>query len=103
MTDDIFWRKNLKRIRESKGWTLDQLARLAKVSKSQLSMLENGQRTFTQATLTRILDELGIDFADLFCKCTTEKRKTYPADFNPAKLRRHQKIIHIEPHKKSKF
>jgi transcriptional regulator with XRE-family HTH domain len=93
MADDERWRENLKRARESKGWTLDQLARLTGITKSQISMLEKGKRTFTQKTLTPIVDELGIDFADLFCGCSFNKRKTDPQDFNPHKLRRHLKII----------
>jgi transcriptional regulator with XRE-family HTH domain len=100
MTDDKIWRRNLKRIRKEKGLTLDQLARLANTTKSQLSMLENGQRPFTQKLLGAILNELGLDFADIFCGCSFRKRSTDPADLNHNKLRHtHQKVVSI-PRKK---
>lgn len=95
MADNRRWRANLKRFREEKDWTLEQLARLAGCTKSQLSMLENGRRPFTQKTLAAIIDQLGIDFSDLFCGCSLKKRRTDPAGFNPAKLRLHHKVVPI--------
>lgn len=96
MADDQRWRDNLRKAREAMGLTLDQLARLSGKTKSQISMLEKGKRPFTQKTLSVLVDELGIDFADLFCGCSLKKRKTDPADFDPKKIRsHHNKIVNI--------
>jgi transcriptional regulator with XRE-family HTH domain len=93
MADDKRWRKNLKRARQEKGLTLDQLARLAGTTKGQISMLENGKRPFTQKLLAAIVNELGIDFADLFCGCGFYKRNSDPANFNPKSVRQSPRII----------
>ena len=88
MADNIHWRQNLAVLRKEKGLTLEQMAKLTGLSKSYLSMLENGDRDFTQKSLSLIVDELKISFADLFCGCSRQKRHNDPPEYDPRKLRK---------------
>ena len=96
MPDNRLWREALKRAIEKQGRKPEEVAKYAKVSKSQVSMMLNGKRDFTQKTLGAILDFLQMEWSDLFCGCNAEKRKTDPENFNPQKVRNTPKLIQFK-------
>jgi len=57
--------KNLKRIREERGLSLDKVAILTKVSKSMLGQIERGESNPTLATVWKIASGLHIGFTEL--------------------------------------
>ena len=54
--------------REFRGLTQDQLASRIEMTQSNLSMLENGKRAYTQQTLEVIADALNTDVASLIMR-----------------------------------
>lgn len=64
--------QKLRRLRENQGLTLVQLAKLAQLSKSQVSFLERNERGATPPTAARLAQALGVAIADL-------RRDTTPA------------------------
>ena len=57
--------ENLRFIRLQKKMTLQELSRMSKVSKSQLSQIERNVSVPTVAKLQKIADALGLKFSDL--------------------------------------
>lgn len=57
--------QQIRSAREKRGWTQEQLAVHADVSRSTVQNLENGRRQPHRASLRRIADALGVDVADL--------------------------------------
>ncbi len=56
----------LKRLRERKGWTQDQLAQKARVTRPYVTMLEAGARKAPSvATLKRLARALGVPVTEL--------------------------------------
>lgn len=56
----------LRDLRAGRGWTLDELARLAGLSKSYLSRIEDGERQPSLASLLSLTQAYGIPLAALF-------------------------------------
>lgn len=56
---------NIKRIRQEKGLSLDELSRLSGVSKSMLAQIERGEGNPTISTLWKISNGMGIPFDSL--------------------------------------
>lgn len=57
--------QQIRSAREKRGWTQEQLAVHADVSRSTIQNLENGRRQPHRASLRRIADTLGLDVAAL--------------------------------------
>ena len=57
---------NLKRLRQEKGYTQQELAELCNMSTTTIGMYEVGGRTPSFATIELIADKLGIEAAQLF-------------------------------------
>lgn len=57
---------NLKRLREGKGLTMQALANLAEVEKSQIVRIENGQVDAKVSSLYVIATALKVDIKELF-------------------------------------
>ncbi len=75
----------VKELREAKGWNQTVLAYHARVSPSQVSLIETGKRNPTATTLKGIADALGVEVGDLFPKVQAtlpldngEERGNYP-------------------------
>jgi len=60
----------LRSVRQSRGWTLDTLASRAKLSKSYLSRLEDGDRQPSIAALLSISRALGVSLGSLLSEDT---------------------------------
>lgn len=58
--------EKLKKLRELKHMTQGDLANLSRVSQSLIANYENGNRKFTQKTLDKILDALGVTTAEFY-------------------------------------
>ena len=55
----------VKKIRIEKGYTIDKVAQLAKMSKGHLSRIERGETEPTISTLARLAMALKVDVNDL--------------------------------------
>lgn len=60
--------REVKRLREERGWSQAKLAVEADMSVSGVSMIENGQRNLTTTTLAKLAGAFGLEIADLFLK-----------------------------------
>ena len=58
--------REVKRLREAKGWSQTKLAVEAGMSVSGISMIENGYRNLSTTTLARLAEALGVGVRDLF-------------------------------------
>jgi len=58
--------RNVRRLREEKGWTQDELADKLKVEQMAVSLIENNRANPTLQTLEAIAACLGVRFIDLF-------------------------------------
>lgn len=56
----------VKKIRIEKGYTIDKVAQLAKMSKGHLSRIERGETEPTISTLARMAMALKVDVNDLY-------------------------------------
>jgi len=56
----------VKKIRIEKGYTIDKVAQLAKMSKGHLSRIERGETEPTISTLVRLAMALKVDVNDLY-------------------------------------
>mgnify|MGYP002708399693 FL=1 len=56
----------VKKIRVEKGYTIDKVAQLAKMSKGHLSRIERGETEPTISTLARLAMALKVDVNDLY-------------------------------------
>ena len=59
---------NIRRLREEKGWNQTELGFHADTSPSIISLIENGKRNPSTATLAKIAGALGVEVVDLFPK-----------------------------------
>lgn len=57
--------QHIRSAREKRGWTQEQLAVRADVSRSTIQNLETGRRQPHRGSLKRIAEALGVDIADL--------------------------------------
>jgi transcriptional regulator with XRE-family HTH domain len=64
----------IRELREAKGLTLDQLAGETRLTKGQLSRIENGKVSSPVSTLTRIAAALGVGPGSFFSDAGTETR-----------------------------
>ncbi|MBX6385293.1 MAG: helix-turn-helix transcriptional regulator [Microbispora sp.] len=55
----------LRRLREERDWSLEQLARRIGRTRSYLCRLENGQRTPSRRTVYQLAQALGVPYEDL--------------------------------------
>ena len=55
----------LRRYREAKGWSRQQLADHAKVSRTSIRCWENGQKTVSQKCFCHLVENLGSDFPSM--------------------------------------
>jgi transcriptional regulator with XRE-family HTH domain len=58
--------REIKRLREAKGWSQTRLATEADMSVSGISMIENGHRNLSTTTLAKLAEALGVGVRDLF-------------------------------------
>jgi transcriptional regulator with XRE-family HTH domain len=59
---------NIRRLRDEKGWNQTELGFRADTSPSIISLIENGKRNPSTATLAKIAEALGVEVVDLFPK-----------------------------------
>jgi transcriptional regulator with XRE-family HTH domain len=60
--------REIRRLREEKGWSQAKLAGAAGMGVSGVSQIETGARNPSAVTLTKIAEALGVEVADLFPK-----------------------------------
>ncbi len=60
--------KEIRRLREAKGWGQTKLAAAADMAVSGVSQIENGRRNPNSATLVKLARALEVEVADLFPK-----------------------------------
>jgi transcriptional regulator with XRE-family HTH domain len=58
--------REVKKLREAKGWSQTRLAVEAGMSVSGISMIENGHRNLSTVTLAKLAEALGVEVRDLF-------------------------------------
>ena len=58
--------RQVKKLREERGWSQTRLAVEADMSVSGISMIENGHRNLSTATLAKLATALGVEVRDLF-------------------------------------
>src|ERR671912_2728568 len=58
--------REVRRLREAKGWSQTKLAVEAGMSVSGISMIENGHRNLSTTTLAKLAEALGVGVRDLF-------------------------------------
>ncbi len=58
--------RQVRRLREAKGWSQTRLAVEANMSVSGISMIENGHRNLSTVTLAKLAEALGVEVRDLF-------------------------------------
>jgi transcriptional regulator with XRE-family HTH domain len=58
--------REVKRLREAKGWSQTKLAVEAGMSVSGISMIENGHRNLSTTTLAKLAEALGVGVRELF-------------------------------------
>ena len=58
--------REVRSLREARGWSQTRLATEAGMSVSGISMIENGHRNLSTATLARLAEALGVEVRDLF-------------------------------------
>jgi transcriptional regulator with XRE-family HTH domain len=58
--------REVKRLREGRGWSQAKLAVEADMSVSGVSMIENGHRNLSTATLAKLAEAFGVEVRDLF-------------------------------------
>jgi len=83
---------NLRRLREEKGWNQTELGFRADTSPSIISLIENGKRNPSTATLAKIAGALDVEVADLFPK-GGRRSLPEPSLFNDLEDERHPSIF----------
>src|SRR5215207_9654406 len=72
--------REVKRLREARGWSQMRLAVEAEMSVSGISMVENGHRNLTTTTLGKLARALGVEIPDLFRESETLKAGAPPLE-----------------------
>ena len=72
---------NIRRLRDEKGWNQTELGFRADTSPSIISLIENGKRNPSTATLAKIAGALGVEVVELFPKAT-RRSSPEPSLFN---------------------
>ena len=70
----------LKKIRNQRGMSLDEIARLTDVSKGQLAQMEKGESNPTVSTIWKIADGLKISFSSLLQAPKNSVKKIKPTE-----------------------
>lgn len=88
----------IRRVRKSKGMTLEEVALAAKTTASNLSRIELGRHAYSPEMLDNIADALGVTVANLYELAQREQGKESdlfdPDDYATPKLtKRHQKLL----------
>ncbi len=78
---------NIRRLRDEKGWNQTELGFHADTSPSIISLIENGKRNPSTATLAKIAGALGVEVVDLFPKASRRSSPELP--FNGPEDERH--------------
>lgn len=85
----------IRTLREERAITLDQLAHLSKLTKGQISRIENGKVSSPVSTLTRVASALGIPPGLLFSNQKPEPQAFFvPADGRRVIVGRASKLGH---------
>ncbi len=71
---------NVRRFREEKGWNQTELGFHADTSPSIISLIENGKRNPSTATLAKIARALGVEVVDLFPKASHRSSPEAPEE-----------------------
>ena len=58
--------KQIRKLRQARGWTLEQAAEAMSMDATQLAKIEAGSLNVTLVTLVRIADGLGVKLGALF-------------------------------------
>src|SRR5919107_4953757 len=58
--------KEIRRLREARGWSQAKLAGASDMGTSGISQIETGARNPSAATLSKIAEALGVEVRDLF-------------------------------------
>src|SRR5215204_7292427 len=66
---------NIRRLRDERGWNQTELGFRADTSPSIISLIENGKRNPSTATLAKIAEALSVEVVDLFPKA---RRRSSP-------------------------
>lgn len=66
--------KNLRRIREERHLTQEQLGEMAEVKQGTLSGMESGRRGWTRRTVLRLVAVLKLDIEELFLSDETREK-----------------------------
>ncbi|MCZ8536596.1 XRE family transcriptional regulator [Paenisporosarcina quisquiliarum] len=72
--------QQLKSIRQQRGMSLDEMAKLTDVSKAQLAQMEKGDSNPTVSTIWKIADGLKISFSSLLQPPELSAKKITPSD-----------------------
>lgn len=72
--------QQLKMIRQQRGMSLDDIAKLTDVSKAQLAQMEKGESNPTVSTIWKIADGLKISFSSLLQPPRLNAKKISPTD-----------------------
>lgn len=82
-----FGMPSIRELREAKGLTQEQLAKLVKTSQPQIKRLEKGERKLTKEWAQRLGPHLGISAQSLLFEGTAPQATGYasPPEFMPAK------------------
>ena len=67
--------QNIKRLREKKGWTQEELAEKAELHISYIGQIERGLRYPSLRVLFKISDALGVKNSELFKGLNVKKTK----------------------------
>ena len=70
--------ENIRRIRQERGLTQEELALMSSLSQGYINQLESGKRKFTQKTLTAIAEALDIPLYVFFKEEEEQRRKEKP-------------------------
>lgn len=62
----------IRRVRESRGWSQEELGFRSGLHRTYISSIECGERNISAINLKRIVETLGVNIADIFPD--TEKR-----------------------------
>ena len=82
---------NIRRLRDEKGWNQTELGFHADTSPSIISLVENGKRNPSTATLAKIAGALGVEVVDLFPK--QERRSLSEPSFDDVDIERHPSVL----------
>ena len=73
MQKEIKVGKNLKRLRQEKGWSLDKAAKATGVSKAMLGQIERGESSPTVAKLWQIASGFEVSFSSFIAESSNNK------------------------------